>query len=912
MVVTVVVLFSYKYMKKQTVVNNQIYHAIPVNTAFFIESNNFSGFLKSLRTNSYWLDLTNVSNFRDMDKQVAFLEKLINTNTNLENLLSEQPVIISTHLNGKNSFDYLFLIGLSGIFDESQAVELIKTQLEGKASFIERNYSNQIVYDVKVNENQEPGNFSFSVCENIFIMSFSSILVEDAIRQIQAPVSLDRMSDFNKVSATSGKNVLANIFINYKTFSRFFSQFLEKPFSNYSAEMNNLACWTELDISLKDDQILLNGFTYVTDSVVNYLNLFMKQEPVKIKAEKVLPANTSSFISIGISNYKEYHNERIKYLQDIDKFEKLHSQLNNVKSDLGIELTGFFENIFEEEATIAYGDISTDEIDQNAYVIIKTKSKSLAEEEMIKILVAYSEKRNINIETLSSVCKIDNETSFPVYKMPLSNFSEMVLGDIFGAFETHYFSFYDNYLILSKTESGLKSIIHANILQKNLESEISFNAMKDNLSNKSNVFIYSNTTASKDIYKKYLSPELKKSLDSNINYLGKFQTMAYQLFPSKNMIYNNLILQYNPVVKEKTRTLWDSKLDTTMSFKPRILVNHITNEKEIFVQDDNNSIYLFSDAGRILWKIKIDSRIMSEVYQVDCFKNDKLQLLFNTKDKLYIIDRLGNNLTNFPVEFRAEATNGIGLFDYENSGDYRIFVACRDKKIYAYDLEGKIIKGWEFDKTDQYVYSPIQHFRIKETDYLIFSDSLKTYILDRKGNQKVKPESYINLSRNNMFYLGKNPSEEEYSFITSDVKGKVVRVHLNGKIETIDLGNYSKDHFFEYSDFDGDGQNDYIITDKTNIAVFNIRKTQLFTLSMPEDIYQKPYLYIFPDNNRKIGFCLKNRNEIYLYSSDNKMHEGFPLKGNTSFSIGNIDNSNGNFNLFVGGPDGFLYNYAVR
>ncbi|MCK7534374.1 MAG: hypothetical protein MZV63_26825 [Marinilabiliales bacterium] len=35
------------------------------------------------------------------------------------------------------------------------------------------------------------------------------------------------------------------------------------------------------------------------------------------------------------------------------------------------------------------------------------------------------------------------------------------------------------------------------------------------------------------------------------------------------------------------------------------------------------------------------------------------------------------------------------------------------KKIYAYDKEGKIMTGWDFEGTKSEVTTPIQHFRIK-------------------------------------------------------------------------------------------------------------------------------------------------------------------------------------------------------
>ena len=56
------------------------------------------------------------------------------------------------------------------------------------------------------------------------------------------------------------------------------------------------------------------------------------------------------------------------------------------------------------------------------------------------------------------------------------------------------------------------------------------------------------------------------------------------------------------------------------------------------MQDDSNTIYLISKSGEILWQRKIEGEIMGEAAQIDIFKNDKLQLLFNTKTEVHLID----------------------------------------------------------------------------------------------------------------------------------------------------------------------------------------------------------------------------------------------------------------------------------
>ena len=75
------------------------------------------------------------------------------------------------------------------------------------------------------------------------------------------------------------------------------------------------------------------------------------------------------------------------------------------------------------------------------------------------------------------------------------------------------------------------------------------------------------------------------------------------------------VVSTEEVEQKQAQIMWQTRLDARMSMKPAIVVNHNTGERELFVQDEGNTIYLINDVGRILWKLPIDGKINSEVYQ---------------------------------------------------------------------------------------------------------------------------------------------------------------------------------------------------------------------------------------------------------------------------------------------------------
>ena len=156
--------------------------------------------------------------------------------------------------------------------------------------------------------------------------------------------------------------------------------------------------------------------------------------------------------------------------------------------------------------------------------------------------------------------------------------------------------------------------------------------------------------------------------------------------------------------------------------------------------------FVIGPDGKIRWKIKLSEPILSDIYQIDYFRNGKQQLLFNTRSKLFLIDRNGKNTGKYPIMLKSPATNGLAVFDYDKKLDYRIFIAGEDRKIQAFNKDGALLKGWEPPKTDSKVTLAVQYFRIEGKDFLVFNDKTRLYILDRKGKPVIKLSKPLSLS----------------------------------------------------------------------------------------------------------------------------------------------------------------------
>jgi hypothetical protein len=454
----------------------------------------------------------------------------------------------------------------------------------------------------------------------------------------------------------------------------------------------------------------------------------------------------------------------------------------------------------------------------------------------------------------------------------------------------------------------LRSDIHDETLQNNKN----FNDFISGLSRRSNLFLWTAPGRSMPFFQSVFKEGIYNELESQTESLKKIESAGFQEGVENGLIYNIARIKYNPVVWDKPKTVWRSHLDNPVNLKPQFVIDqNDRNTREIVVQDQGNNLYLINKEGLILWKLKLSGPILSEIFQITYFKNKKLQYLFNTKDAIYLVDREGNNVENYPIKLRAKATNGIAVFDYENNLDYRIFLACSDHKVYAYDKKGKIVTGWAPAKTEHDLINPIQYFRIKGRDYIVYFDKEKTYILDRQGKTRVSFKEEFTHSKNS-FMLEPSTGKNVPRIVTTNNNGTVYFLGFDGSVKKVSPGKFSDQHYFLYNDLNNDNHPDFIYLDGDSLSVFDVNAKPVFSKKFKSPVEYALGIYTLPGKNNKIGVVIPDENRIYLYNNDGSLYEGFPIEGNSEFSIGFFNKESRRFNLITGTPDGFLNNYLVK
>jgi len=913
-ILAISVIIGFIFIRKKSGLISNPWKVIPVDAAYIIRMNDYHSFTSSLcRDSKIWRNLSSISPFSTIEHNIQYIDSIAETNSKLFEFLRKSQVLISGHYIGGKKSNILITISFPTGQNEKNVIDLISIITNQNLRNKQRKYEGKSIFSVSAKGNETNQNYYISVFEGHLIISKSVILIENAIRQQSLSRSLLDDEDFAGVLSTSGKNKDANLFIDLRKFTGIASIIASDKFSPGLKKYKDFGGWTEFDINIVDYQTMLNGFLMSDASENMFIDIFNDIDPVKISSYQILPASVSTFVSFGIGNIKELNSNYQNYLIKIGRKKSRDNALNEFNNTYQVDLGKTFSEIIDNEITIAHGGYTERALNiPSQFVLIKCKSGSQAEKNMESLVKKICRKQGTDYQNMKHISSIDNDVSFKIIEFPIENFTGLLFGNFFELKGNSYLTFYGNYLIVSQSIDALQHFLYSNLLNKTLATNKAFKNFTNGLAQKTNFLFYTNLSRSSTFFEDYLNQNIIKGWEENFDIFQNIQALGFQITEVSNMCYGNIVVQHVDDYKGKPQTVWESLLDTSFAMKPYLVENHYTKQKEIFLQDLNNTIYLINKAGRILWKQKISEKIISEIFQIDYYKNGKLQLLFCTENYLHLIDRNGNYVERYPVRLREKASAGMALFDYENNKNYRIFIPCTDHLVYAYSKEGNLISGWSFTGSDYPIKSEIAHFRVFDKDYIVLTDKYRIWILDRRGSVRVKVNEMITKSEKNKFYMEASNTLESSRILTTDTSGNIVSVYFDGHVVTASIDECGSQHFFNFKDVDADGEKDYIFLDGNKLRVYKQNKSEIFSFDFPSAIVQRPIYFEFSATDRKLGLVDIEENKIYLLNNNGSIYKGFPLEGTTLFSIGNLDNTDSNFNLIVGGRNNFLYNYSVQ
>ncbi|AJR02320.1 hypothetical protein [Siansivirga zeaxanthinifaciens] len=649
--------------------------------------------------------------------------------------------------------------------------------------------------------------FYSAVIDSTFLVSSSKTIIEAAFS------NSNKDAELNKIFQTTSNDKTLSIIIKAD------NPFVKSLFKEKSLNLKTFTSYIALDAEINQNEFVFDGITTATDSTKSIINVFKNTIPQENQIQKVVPSNSDGFLSFTFND-----------------FEILKTNLNAFKKRDSLEANlNLFSNI--TEVGVLYQDKNR-AIILNSIDVIETEDAISNEQTILETF------RQVNIYNFSEP-HLFKDTFYPLVTFENAN----------------KYCVLDNYFVFSDTIEILQNVISNYQNQTTINETDAFNNIKGNLSNAASMLLVANPTTLNTIINSNFNAPLNLNLDF-------YNTSAVQFIYDGYFAHIHGIIKKNKVkaVKNAITEILNIKLDSDILNNPQLVTNHITNEKEIVVQDIKNNLYLISNKGKVLWKKQINAPILGEISQIDIYKNGRLQLAFATPNAIFVIDRNGNDVAPFPLQFKDNVTQPLSVFDYDKNKNYRLLLTQENSTL-MYDTSGKIVKGYSF-KADSKIISQPKHFRIGSKDYIVLKTANKVHILDRTGKTRVTPKASYSYSSEPIF-LHNN------LFTTTGIQGDIISIEASGNTASKKINLPEKHHITASS--------------KTLVTLGENKLTiKGKTIELDYGNYTKPELFYIKDKNYVALTDLQTQ-KVYIFDSLGQLLPNFPVYGTSVIALDQIN-----------------------
>jgi len=674
-----------------------------------------------------------------------------------------------------------------------------------------------------------------------------TIITKDSVKEYDL---FHKKIDKVNIYSNSSKNIneiqprFNSEFKNYEktfnsddSFSLILDKELTKKFINSTFKTNykNQENLLSFGVSIFNDKVLLNGLSFLDDSLKISNNIFKESisNSSELKNYEVIPKNAASIKSYNFSNQNNYLKNALIESEKENRFSKILNNNSIEISELNLDNEQIF--IFRLDEIKLFEDYL---IDKNT---LSTKHRGF------KI---YNN-QDLDVNPFNSLANFNNK--------------EKIL-------------LYNDYLVFSDFEKTLKQFINDNLNNNTLKSNSNFNKLFSSISSfntlNNNYFSGSNYNFFKEL--------------NLLNTKNDFTENSFQLVQGNGIIHFNAIISKGKNVDDnlKLSKLFDVEIDEDIVMNPHFVKNHVTKKLDIVVQDAKNNLYLISKDGKVTWKKKIDQPILGKISQIDIYKNGRLQLVFNTKNKIYVLDRNGNNVKQFPKTFNDPITQPMAVFDYDNNKNYRLLIT-QDNELLMYDKNGKKVNGFKYKKSSNAITSKPKHFRILNKDLIVFKVGNKIKILNRKGRERININDDINFSNQNIF-------EYNNKLISTTADQKLVQIDVNGVVNLSSLKNLT------------------LNSDGSNLVVLNENSIKLSSniVSIPFANYGSPRLSNI-NGDLIITIYDNQNNKSYLFNKKLILDTSFPIYSLIPMEIGDM-NSDKKVEIIISNKNKFISCYTIN
>ncbi|MEZ4756183.1 MAG: hypothetical protein R2817_05095 [Flavobacteriales bacterium] len=459
-----------------------------------------------------------------------------------------------------------------------------------------------------------------------------------------------------------------------------------------------------------------------------------------------------------------------------------------------------------------------------------------------------------------------------------------------------------NTVVLTDSEGALRESVDAWTDGRSLAEDQRSASWRARLGNEAGITWWTDMARTGTAILPFIRPAARASWDRATPFWKGVGNVSVHLNPGqRGSSHITVAVQFAPLqeqVQEQRRSeRWSLDLKAPLSRTPQVVINHTNGTREVLVQDDLHRLHLIGSTGRILWTREMDGPILGRVHQIDRFRNDKLQLLFNTAGTIHLIDRNGRDVGGFPVKLPDPASAPLSVFDYDGNGDHRILVPLRNGEIDNRGSDGQRVKGWEAGRVGHSTAS-VEHLRIRTKDHLVLIDTSGVIrLMDRRG--KIREQVPLKIEGGSTpLAIRPGLSLDQSSVLWRTRTGSIVRGTFHGEREV--TGQAKDTSLVRTTGAEGPPMIVELIADSVILRKGSTRMTSIWLAGASEATNSGWRAF---SSDAVFGLVLGGL--LHLWTPDGSALRGAPFDAHGAWCLGDLDRD-GLQELVVAEPEGRL------
>lgn len=820
-----------------------------------------------------WSRLSDIPSLKKFEKQLVTMDSLLGGGGRLDRSLKGNQMVVSLHTTGKEEFDFLFAIAFKDKQGDDDFIASFEESFRNEATKNKRNYSGVTIYEYQ--RVDEANSFSFAKVNNVILGSYTSFLVEDAIRRTKSSELKNFKAEYGELfSKKPEAEGLGIIRVSHIGMANFLQTLGREPGKGMEETFSKNKMSANLEVRFADNKIFLDG-------------AYFYKEGNEVKFPKVAPGGTHVFGHLIPNRTAVLTQYKVK---DPRQVQRISNHAFQSKSTLKGEL----EKSFSEDD---FFNLLTGEI---LYLIMEEETGGHESDKLLLMKskdapAQFARLKEFGIGTVQGRRQLVSEyhRNKEIFAIGEEDFPAHVFDGQFVGFSGTFATYHEDVLIWGNNIQAVRRFLEdlendhtwgKTITKKRILDAIAKDSGYNfiiNLPRFWNSLLRNTTPKWTSLLQKY-APQIKSMdvLSIQLEDNGRDQLIhmqvGYNMTPYKSI--SDIVLQENLSVQ----------FNADLIYGPKILRNFADNSNEFLVQDEFYRANLITQEGDLVFSEQVDRPIISEVSQIDYYKNGKLQMVFATEQSIYGIDRLGNLLPDFPFSLPDGASiSYLNVIDYDNTRDYRFFVASTTGDLYLFDKYGEMMEGWSPKRTAGSLASKPAYHRIPGIgDYMVAMNKTgEIHLLNRRGESQVGESIQIGQGVSTPYVLQQSGRSSETQLITVTDEGEVVRLNFKGEItDRKQLVRPDRTSTFHLVKDQAEDRYLFAVHDFNKVTVLNTNTEVLFEKNLSSENLDFQFFSFGGDRN--IFVVIDQVQEfIFLYNLKGELLNTRPISGKNRLDI---------------------------